>query len=86
MRNKLLDEIEPLLDMDKITSAMVKNLYQFLVQNKVEETLNSYADEFLGNNDISKELERILAYFVYRHCSESCDFNEFLTSLSFSIF
>lgn len=44
------------------------------------------AKNIYWNNDISKELERILAYFVYRHCSESCYFNEFLTSLSFSIF
>lgn len=57
LRKKLMEEIAPLLDMDKITSAMVKNLYQFLVQNKVEDTLNSYADEFLENNDISREKE-----------------------------
>ena len=57
LRKRFMEEIEPLLDMDKITSAMVKKLYQFLVQNKVEETLNSYADEFLENNDISKEKE-----------------------------
>lgn len=57
LRKRLLEEIAPLLDMDKITSAMVKSLYQFLVQNKVEETLASYADEFLKCNDISKEKE-----------------------------
>ena len=57
LRKRLMEEIAPLLDMDKITSVMVKNLYQFLVQNKVEETLCSYADEFLESNDIAKEKE-----------------------------
>lgn len=57
MRNKLLDEIEPLLDMDKITSDMVKKLYDFLVKSNVEEKLQSYADKFLEENDISKEKE-----------------------------
>ncbi len=31
------------------------------------------------------KLVRALAYFIYRHCSEACDFDEFCISLSFSI-
>ena len=57
LRKKFMDEIAPLLDMDKITCDMVKKLYQFLVQSQVEEKLHSYADIFLEENDISKEKE-----------------------------
>lgn len=57
LRKKFLAEIEPLLDAKKITGDMVKKLYQFLVQNQVEEKLHTYADEFLENNDIGGEKE-----------------------------
>ena len=38
------------------------------------------------NDDLSDELSRLLAYFVYRHCSEAVDFEEFFISLSFVVF
>lgn len=57
MRIKLLEELSPLLDMNKITSDMVKNLYEFLVQGNVEEKLQAYADMFLENGDMVKEKE-----------------------------
>ena len=34
---------------------------------------------------ISAELTRILAYFVYRHTSEACSYDDFCVSLAFSI-
>ncbi len=57
MRPKLLDELEPLLDMGIITSVMVRRLYDFLVKSNVEEKLQSYADEFLRNGDMVREKE-----------------------------
>ena len=33
-----------------------------------------------------KHLERALAYFIYRHCTESMDFEDFKISLSFCLF
>lgn len=35
--------------------------------------------------DIRKKVERALAYFVYRHCTEAEDFYDFSISLSFAI-
>ena len=57
LRIKLLEELEPLLNMDKITSDMIKKLYDFLVKSCVEEKLSQYADMFLEQNDITKEKE-----------------------------
>ncbi len=57
MRLKLLDEISPLLDINKITSDIVRKLYDFLVKSNVEDKLQDYADMFLKNGDISREKE-----------------------------
>lgn len=35
--------------------------------------------------ELEKPLERALAYFIYRHCSEAWDFDEFRTSLGFCL-
>ena len=39
----------------------------------------------LQDKSIDKQLSRALAYFIYRHCSESCDCDELCLSLSFSL-
>ncbi len=57
MREKLLSEIEPLLCIDKITSDMVKGLYDFLVKNEVEAKLLEYAEMFAREGDSVKEKE-----------------------------
>ena len=36
--------------------------------------------------DKDLQLARALAYFVFRHCSEACNIDEFYSSLSFSVF
>lgn len=54
--------------------------------NDEHKILFSKAKYLKWNKDISKELTRILAYFVYRHCSEAYDYDEFFASLSFAIF
>ncbi len=38
------------------------------------------------NPSLAPKLERILAYFVYRHCSESIALDEFCNSLCFCVF
>ena len=62
------------------------------ITSKLEYMENSHkelilsADTLFWNNELSDELTRILAYYVYRHCSEANDFDEFFVSLSFAIF
>ena len=46
----------------------------------------SKAHTISWNSFFSDELTRILAYYVYRHCSEADDLNEFIVSISFAIF
>lgn len=48
--------------------------------------LFSQAKDLIWNNEYSDKLCRILAYYIYRHCSEAYDFEEFSASLSFAIF
>lgn len=57
MRVKLMAEIEPLLRKAKTTEDLIKNLYEFLVQSRVEEKLSEYAEMFLKAGDIAKEKE-----------------------------
>lgn len=54
--------------------------------NDEHKSLFSKAKYLIWNDGISDELTRILAYFVFRHCSEAFDFDEFCISLSFAIF
>ncbi|MGM9642495.1 MAG: flagellin lysine-N-methylase [Eubacteriales bacterium] len=35
---------------------------------------------------LEKKLERALAYFVFRHCSDACDGDDFRSSLGFALF
>lgn len=39
-----------------------------------------------ANETFNKKLSRVLAYFIYRHCSEAFDLEEFRVCLGFSIF
>lgn len=50
-----------------------------------DKLLFSLAPKLIWNASISPELTRILAYYVYRYCSESYDYNDFCISLSFAI-
>ena len=51
-------------------------------ENKI---LFSKADKPVWNTSISNELTRILAYYIYRYCSEAYDYDDFCVSLSFAI-
>ena len=45
----------------------------------------AFTNKLIWNTSFSNELSRILAYFIYRHCSESFDYEEFRANLFFSI-
>lgn len=57
LRQRFLEEIVPLLDVNTITSDMVRGLYDFLVKNNVEDKLEDYGDMFLEEGDGAKEKE-----------------------------
>lgn len=57
LRLRFLDEIAPLLDVNCVTSDMVRSLYDFLVKNNVEEKLEKYGDAFLEEGEGAKEKE-----------------------------
>ena len=54
--------------------------------NSENELLLSKALYLNWNQSIAQQLSRILAYFVYRHCTEAFDYEDFCSSLSFSVF
>lgn len=51
-----------------------------------DKILFSKATTLSWNEEISIELKRIIAYFIYRHCSEAIDEEDFITSLCFAIY
>ena len=70
----------------------------FIDKTKVIDTLQNieylnihHKDLFLQFNHLHfgeinhKYIERLIAYFVYRHCSEAETFDDFVASLSFSL-
>ena len=54
--------------------------------NNDNKILFSKVKSLSWNQSISQKLSRILAYFVYRHCTEAFDYEDFCSSLSFSVF
>ena len=54
--------------------------------NEKHKSLFSKSNDIIWNDSLSNQLSRILASYVYRHCSEADDLNEFIVSMSFSIF
>ena len=51
-----------------------------------KELFLKYSSSIVDNKNSEKELERFLAYLIYRHCSEAFYFDEFLMSLGFALF
>ena len=49
------------------------------------ELFSKFTTHDIHDKSIEPELLRTLAYFIYRHCSEASDFDEFFVSLSFAI-
>ena len=64
--------------------AKIMPTLEYLVEDHKELLLK--AKRLVWNRSFSDELSRILAYYVYRHCSEASDYDEFFVSLSFAIF
>lgn len=92
LKNASLNITEKIYELYKLFNV---KLYDLPICNLIEnlEYLNSEDKElFLTintlslNHILSDELTRILAYFIYRHCSEAYDEYEFFVSLSFAVF
>ena len=49
------------------------------------EMFMNYTSHPVKNEAFEKPLERILAYFVYRHCTSAWDMDEFVAALGFSL-
>lgn len=56
------------------------------LDNTHRDLFSQYTSAFGTPHELEKSLERALAYFVYRHCSDACDENEFRSALGFSLF
>jgi lysine-N-methylase len=50
-----------------------------------KELFAKFTIENMDNKSIENELTRALAYFIYRHCSEASDFEEFFLSLNLAL-
>ena len=51
-----------------------------------KELLSAYSSHFSIDETAEKQLERLFAYFVYRHCTPANDTEDFRTALGFSLF
>ncbi len=47
---------------------------------------SNYSSDITIGKNFEKELERFLAYLIYRHCSEAFYFDEFFIGLGFALF
>ncbi len=55
--------------------------------NESHKTLfSAYSSNSCVSNDLEKILERVLAYFIFRHCSSAKDEDEFRNALGFCLF
>lgn len=50
-----------------------------------KELFANFTTKNMDNKSIENELTRALAYFIYRHCSEACEYDEFILSLNFAL-
>lgn len=78
----LFDYFDIFVDRDMIFDT-VPNLEYLDINHKILLSTNS---NYCHKKYTQDMLCRILAYFVYRHCSEAYTFDEFFTTLSFAIF
>ncbi|MBO5356405.1 MAG: flagellin lysine-N-methylase [Clostridia bacterium] len=56
------------------------------LNNSHRTLFSAFSLESKASEEKEKYLERALAYFVYRHCTEAVDYDEFKISLSFCLF
>lgn len=56
------------------------------LDNSHKELFLLYSFETTSDKETSVYLERSLAYFIYRHCSESFNYEEFCANLGFCLF
>ena len=53
---------------------------------KDKELFKNYSSKIRPSKETEKYLERLLAYFIYRHCTEAYDIYDFSARLSFCLF
>ena len=84
--DKICTEYE--IDFTKIKKDRYLNCINNLeyLNNSSRELFSQFSLETTVDNNCEKHLERALAYFVYRHCTESTDTEDFKISLSFCLF
>jgi len=76
--------VSPFLCKDKEWQNIISSLEYLDPRHK--ELLCGYSSTLLPSEEQQVYLERALAYFIYRHCSEACDYGEFVTALGFCFF
>lgn len=76
--------VSPSLLEDREWQGIIESL-EFL-DTSHKELFLGYSSSLLSLAEQDVYLERALAYFIYRHCSEACDYGEFRTALGFCLF
>ncbi len=76
--------VSPFLLEDKEWQKIIDSLEYLDASHK--ELFSNYSSAFVPIDEYDVYLERALAYFIYRHCSESYDYEEFRISLGFCLF
>lgn len=81
-----IDKISDYFNINQNNLNLFDLISSFEYLNEEDKLLFSKVKFIIWNVSLSTELTRTLAYYVYRHCSEACDLDEFISSLSFAIF
>ena len=76
--------VSPCLIPDEEARQIIDNLEYLDIKHK--ELFMAYSSDTKIPKEFEKPLERALAYFVYRHCTEVWDEDEFRASLGFCLF
>lgn len=76
--------IDPMSVDDKKIKKLISSLEY--MNEKHRELFLNYSPQIVNASEIDKMSERALAYFVYRHCSGTESYDEFVASLGFCFF
>lgn len=88
-RDKLLKlQLEFDFSLSCITDSEVKDLIDSLefLDESHRDRFKAYSSEYEAPASLERALERLLAYFVFRHCTEECDENTYRASLGMCLF
>lgn len=79
---QISDHYNICIDDEEIRKAL-ENIEYLDISHK--ELFTKFTTENIDNKSIKNELTRAFAYFVYRHCSEASDYEEFFLSLNLAL-